>query len=203
MSGDYLKLYAKVSRTQALGCFNRFAIWVQGCPFRCVGCMTPDSLPLEGGDTITIKALADEILATADIEGLTITGGEPFLQAQSLTLLIQQVRLQRDIGVIVYSGYEFKALQRQAQRNLAIAELLACIDLLIDGQFIESLNDGLSLRGSANQQVYALTERYIDKLHLYGQTQRQVEIHLQAKQMMVVGIAGQQFLQQWQAMNES
>lgn len=203
MSGDYLKLYAKVPRTQALGCFNRFAIWVQGCPFRCVGCMTPDSLPLEGRDTITIKALADEILATADIEGLTITGGEPFLQAQSLTLLIQQVRLQRDIGVIVYSGYEFKALQRQAQRNLAIAELLACIDLLIDGQFIESLNDGLSLRGSANQQVYALTERYIDKLHLYGQTQRQVEIHLQAKQMMVVGIAGQQFLQQWQAMNEA
>ncbi len=203
MSVDSLKLYAKVSRTQTLGCFSRFAIWVQGCPFRCVGCMTPDSLPLEGGETVTINALADEILATVDIEGLTITGGEPFLQAQELALLIQQIRLQRDIGVIVYSGYEFKELQRQAQKKSAIADLLTSIDLLIDGQFIENLNDGLSLRGSANQQIYALTERYHDKLHLYGQAQRQVEIHLQATQMMVVGIAGQQFLQQWQAMNES
>jgi len=187
-----LSLYMRTLRTEALGPGSRYALWVQGCPFRCQGCLASESLPSEGGEWITVETLASEILSVREgLEGITISGGEPFMQASALSQLIQLIRAEWDAGVIVYSGFTLEQLQRRADsvHSRAIRALLDQIDLLIDGQYIESLNDGKSLRGSSNQVVTPLSERYLDSLDLYGQQGRKVELLVRPNQTFnLVGV---------------
>ena len=195
-----ITLYAKVPRTRSLGPFVRFAVWVQGCPFRCPGCMTTDAQPFEGGRLTPIEQLADEMLATDDIEGLTLSGGEPFTQAAGLAALVQRVRARRELGLIVYSGYRLEALRQMAGADDGVAGLLAQIDLLIDGPYVAALNDGAPLRGSANQRVLPLTDRYLGSLHCYERDQpRGVELHVDIGERMLVGVPSARQLAWWQA----
>lgn len=195
-----LQVYHIVPHTRVLGPFLRFALWVQGCPLRCPGCMTPGSLPFEGGMEVAVDALAAHILATPGIEGLTLSGGEPFAQAGALAALLALVRAERDLGVIIYSGYILAKLRRMQSATA----LLAQTDLLIDGQYQAKRNDGLSLRGSANQKIHALSQRYRDAIPLYyGQSRREVEAHLGHDSVMLVGIPGVETLRQWQILKEN
>ncbi len=193
-----LRVYARLAQTRVLGIGLRYALWVQGCPFHCQDCMTPDALSSEGGELLSIADLATEIIAVPEISGITISGGEPFAQAAALAQLLTQVRQQRDLGVIVYSGYQLHQLQRQAKHHTAFADLLAHIDLLVDGLYVAELNDGLSLRGSANQQAWALTARYQTEVFQYGDTQRAVEVHLLSDAALLAGIPSPALLQHWQ-----
>jgi anaerobic ribonucleoside-triphosphate reductase activating protein len=194
-----LQLYARIAGTYTLGPGFRYAIWVQGCPFRCIGCMTPDSQPFQGGEILSVDALATSILNTDNLEGLTVSGGEPFTQAEGLALLIRKVRQQRDVGVIVYTGYTLSHLHNKANNDKGIAELLRQTDLLIDGLYVERYNTGEPLRGSSNQQLQQLTDRYQTAMTIYEPNQaRQVEIHLTERTAMLVGIPSIQQTALWQ-----
>ena len=191
ISSTYLNIYMKHSCTEALGPGKRYALWVQGCPFRCKGCLAPDTLPLEGGERVLVSDLAKEIIqASNDLDGITISGGEPFLQAAPLSELIRLVRSEWNAGVIVYSGFTFQQLSQinSLSQKYQFDLLLNQVDLLIDGQFIENKNDGLSLRGSANQQVIALTERYQDEIGIYGKQGRKVEMVIKGQAYDLIGV---------------
>ena len=188
-----IRLYASLPQTRALGPYTRFAVWVQGCPRSCSGCMTPAAQSEEGGSLIAIDNLSQQITATPNIEGLTVSGGEPFSQAEALRSLLENIKSRRDLGVIVYTGYYLTELRQLAADKNEIAELLNMIDLLIDGPYIKTLNDGLSLRGSANQGLHLLTERYANVLEKhYCQPRRAVELHLQDREMLLAGIPGRE-----------
>ncbi|ALG67819.1 4Fe-4S single cluster domain-containing protein [Beggiatoa leptomitoformis] len=194
-----LQLYALIPQTHVLGPFTRFALWVQGCPFRCHDCMTPDALRVDGGTSVEITELAQQILNTPTIEGITLSGGEPFAQSAELLELIHQIKRVKSLGIIVYSGYTLEQLQKMAKKHPAVAGLLDQIDVLIDGLYIAEQNDGLSLRGSKNQQIHALTPRYAALIaEYYAQSQRAVEMHLLADTVMLVGIPGINLLSTWQ-----
>ena len=170
-----------------MGPYNRFALWTQGCPFSCAGCMTPDSQSFEGGQDISVETIAELILNIQDIEGITITGGEPFAQSEPIVRLLKILKKQKDFGVIVYSGYTMKQLNQK--NSHIIKEFLNLIDTLIDGKYIEMLNDGKSARGSSNQQICQLTSRYDKIYNTYcKENSRNIELHLQKEQIMVVGI---------------
>lgn len=150
--------------SHVLGPGLRYVVWVQGCRRHCPGCITPESRPLDGGIDINIKDLAEDIIAHTKIDGLTISGGEPFLQAHELSLLLELVHAQRpELTVIVYTGYLFESLQA-----LPFSEtLLRHVDVLIDGEYIESLDDGVGIRGSSNQRIIPVSHRldaYLDKM---------------------------------------
>ena len=197
---ETLTLYARLPRTRALGPCTRFALWVQGCPFHCPGCMTPDARPFAGGETVAIDRLAAEVLAVDDIEGLTVSGGEPFTQAAGLATLVRQVRAHRDLGLILYTGYRLEDLRQLATDAPGVADLLSCIDLLIDGPYVAAQNDGAPLRGSANQRVIPLTDRYIEQLHCYDRDQpRAIELHVEIGERMLVGIPSARQLAWWQS----
>lgn len=160
--------------------------------------MTPVSRPVAGGHLFSIDGLVDKILGVDDIEGITVSGGEPFCQAGGLVSLIRRLRTHRDLGVIVYSGYRLKSLRRLAKQNPAVSGLLAQIDLLIDGPYIAERNDGAPLRGSANQGVIPLSGRYLPFLSSYGPNQpRNVELHLDIGERMLVGIPSSRQLAWW------
>ena len=126
---------------------------------------------MHAGTPMDTGALAWEII-TSNAEGITISGGEPFLQAQALCRLLHTVKRHRDMGVILYTGF----LLEEIQQLESGPELLALCDLVIDGPYIQELDDSKSLRGSSNQRVIPLTDRYKPYLNLYGTGPRQVQI---------------------------
>ena len=176
-----INLYMTARMTESLGPYKRYAIWVQGCLKRCKGCISPDAQPFDGGYNADIDVLAQEILFVSEIEGITISGGEPFLQQEALSALIDAVRRKRDIGVIAYTGMRYE--------EICDTSLARCCDLIIDGEYIEELNDDRSLRGSSNQRVICLTDRYKDVVdQYYGQPGRKVEFVPTDSGIQMIGI---------------
>jgi anaerobic ribonucleoside-triphosphate reductase activating protein len=140
---------------------------------------------MEDGMPTSSRALALEIILS-EAEGLTISGGEPFLQAEALMDMITHVRKERDLGVIVYTGYTLDELT--AMQSAHVANLLNCVDLLIDGAYISELNDGVGLRGSSNQNIVPLTERYAGFLEHFRTSKRNVEVISKRIETRYVGI---------------
>jgi len=158
--------------------------------------MTPDALTFDGGYSADIRHVAAKIISTENIEGVTISGGEPFEQAGALYRLIKNVKKIRDFGTIVYTGYEIGELREK--KNKDIARFLEIIDTLIDGPYVRESDDGLSLRGSANQRAIHLTGRYSEVWDRhYARTGRKVELHMLENEIFLVGIPGREMLEKW------
>ncbi len=134
-----LRLHMVAAPVHTLGPYARFGIWVQGCMKNCPGCVTLDARPLYGGYEMDVDTLARLVLRRPDIEGLTISGGEPFLQGDALYRLILKIRCAADIGVILYTGYAYEEIGGQP--------LAGQCDAIIDGPYLADLDDGRSLRG--------------------------------------------------------
>lgn len=176
--------------SKVLGPGIRYVIWTQGCPFRCKGCATPASRSLDTDKKICISDLADDILSRPAIEGITISGGEPFLQAGVLADLLNITSSKRpELTVLAFTGYTLKELiWPEAKR------LLSHLDLLIDGPYQQDLNDNIGLRGSSNQCFHFFTPRLLpwkDEL-IYGK--RKVEIHIRHNKNVVYGIPSKTLL---------
>ncbi len=160
---DTIYVYMKEPEVHVLGPGIRYALWVQGCRQSCPGCVAENAKIMEMGMPVKIDALVYEIVLSK-AEGITISGGEPFLQAEELTDLLIKIHRKREMGVIVYTGYLYDELLKDDSAR----KFLAMIDLLIDGPYIRELDDGRSLRGSSNQRVLFLTDRYREYGGEYG-----------------------------------
>jgi anaerobic ribonucleoside-triphosphate reductase activating protein len=140
---------------EGLGPGRRVAIWLRGCDRHCAGCISPELWePGEPTPPAEIAGILAPLLPQSD--GLTVSGGEPFYQAEALTALIELLRGHADVEVMVYTGF---LLEELAAQGGATAGLLESIDILIDGPFEESAPNTLRWRGSDNQRVHLLTER--------------------------------------------
>src|SRR5262245_2475799 len=80
-----------VPRTEAEGPGHRYAIWVQGCPFRCKGCCNPEMLVFEQKQSMSVGSIVEDMLRH-DVEGVSFLGGEPISQAASFAELAERVR---------------------------------------------------------------------------------------------------------------
>jgi anaerobic ribonucleoside-triphosphate reductase activating protein len=142
-------------RSVANGPGERFVVWVQGCTLRCSGCWNPDTWSTRPRRLFSVDALADEIIGTAGIEGVTLTGGEPFEQAAALADLA--VRVQGvGLSVMVFTGYELDELAHPEQQRL-----LALCDVIVAGRYVRAQRTlDTPWRGSSNQSLHFLSERY-------------------------------------------
>ena len=161
-----LNVAAWERRSVVNGPGERFVLWVQGCPFRCPGCYNPAYLPRAGGTPLSAPAVAGLVLATSGIEGVTYTGGEPMAQARGLSEVSRRVRAA-GLSVFCFSGYTLEELRRSRSRS--VHELLGELDVLVDGRYEAEHSGALPWRGSANQRVHFLTDRY---RHLAASLQR-------------------------------
>lgn len=185
---EKLRLYMTAPCSEVLGPYKRFIVWVQGCKRRCKGCIAKDSWALDGGELVEVDAIVQQILRQENIEGITISGGEPFLQQDALCELIRKVREHKNIGVIIYTGMKYSEIENTALAHSA--------DLIIDGEYVEELNDNKSLRGSSNQNVLCLTERYKDIIpEYYGRSGRKIELILADGITKMIGIPSKEFKQ--------
>ena len=89
---------------------------------------------------MTAEELRDVFLKVSDTEGITISGGEPFLQAEELATMIDGIKAKRDYGVIIYTGFLKEELDKKNENG--VQRLLLHADILIDGHYIKELDDG-------------------------------------------------------------
>jgi anaerobic ribonucleoside-triphosphate reductase activating protein len=180
-----LNIAATCQATNALGPGMRSAVWVQGCPFRCLGCISPEWIPNRIERQVTPQDLADELLSDPSVTGITISGGEPMLQAAGLAETARIIRTIKEVSIICFTGFRYEELLRQPP-SPGVHKLLQQIDVLIDGPFITGLNDNRGLRGSTNQQIYYLSSRLAS--YYLEENPRRAEIHIQNGQAFLVGV---------------
>ncbi len=173
--------------TRALGPGLRSVAWVQGCPFRCRGCIAPDWIPFREARPVTPADLAAELLANPAVTGLTFSGGEPMAQAAGLAAVIAAAREQRPLTLICFTGYRLAEL-RSRPPGPGVADLLAQTDVLIDGRYVAARNSGRGLRGSDNQQIHFLTSRLAGHAAELADGPRRAEIRFQGREALLVGV---------------
>lgn len=155
---DTLRIAEILYQCAVLGPGIRSVLWLQGCLRHCKGCIGNEYRPIDGGREISLDEVAHNILKQKNIEGVTFSGGEPMLQAQALYALILRIKEKRDLSFCCYTGHTLEELH---ERGAAAQKmLLSKLDILIDGPYILEKHTDLKWRGSYNQKVHLLTDRY-------------------------------------------
>lgn len=158
-----LNIGLEVSDTEAEGPGKRYAIWVQGCSFRCRGCCNPELLNFYNNDMMidhaeNVISRIEAAMKAHDIVGVSLLGGEPFLQAEGLAYIADWCQ-DAGLDVMVYSGFTLKQIQDRRDANWN--HLLENTDLLVDGKYVQSKPDTQRRWiGSTNQKLHCLTEKY-------------------------------------------
>jgi anaerobic ribonucleoside-triphosphate reductase activating protein len=174
--------------TKALGPGIRSVVWVQGCPFHCEGCFSPNWIKKQQNEAWAPLDLA-KMLVFPEMEGITISGGEPMDQADGVLELIQDVKkINSKSSIVIYTGYTIATL-RKRHAGHPIHELLRTVDVLIDGLYVQQKNDNKGLRGSNNQKIHHLTDRYLN--FDFENDQRIQEYYIRENEIQIVGIPDQ------------
>ena len=150
---DTIRLSGVIRESIVDGPGIRMVVFAQGCKHNCYGCHNPDTHDLLGG----YEANIDKILKAVDenplLQGVTFSGGEPFLQAGIFAKLAKGIH-KRGLDVITYTGYTIEQLLNGIEDNPEWRELLNETDTLVDGPFImEQKSLTIKFRGSRNQRV--------------------------------------------------
>lgn len=136
----------------------RYVVFAQGCTRACPGCHNPQTHPLDGGSWMETDDLLAQFRENPLLAGMTISGGEPFLQAGPLAALAEGVHAAGRT-VMIYTGHLFEELLDMADKDPAVRRLLDAADILVDGPYVEAERDlELEFRGSANQRVLTRME---------------------------------------------
>jgi len=129
----------------------RYVVFTQGCLHNCHGCHNPETHDLNGGYEMDVDDIIEDIHKSKYINGVTFSGGEPFLQAEALSYIAQAIKCN-NLNIVTYTGYTFEELLNSSDKNKK--NLLSLSDLLIDGKFKLSERDlSLKFRGSKNQRI--------------------------------------------------
>lgn len=145
---------------KVLGPGDRVGIWFCGCNHHCKGCSNPELWDFQDRYGITLENVLSLVKRISDkykIDGFTITGGDPFLQYEDLKLLLSKLTIISD-DILVYTGYTVEELKGRDLSNISV---------LIDGKYVEELNDNSLLRGSSNQRIHILQDKYRERYKEY------------------------------------
>lgn len=173
-----LKLAAYLARSRANGPGLRTVLWVQGCPLRCKGCFNEKFWPAEGGQETLIEDLLIRIMGEST-EGISLSGGEPFMQALPLAKIAECVQAAGR-SVLTFSGFSVGELRLRADQGSK--RLLAATDLLVAGPYEQQYPSHHPLLASTNQELVHLTSRY----HDYNFGSKRVEYHIEHTGIVVM-----------------
>lgn len=130
----------------------RCVLFLQGCTHHCPGCQNPETHDIHGGTLCSTQAILNDILTDRNLDGVTLSGGDPLLQPKACTEIAKACK-QHGLSVWVYTGYLFEDIYTEKLGKDA-ANLLQYIDVLVDGLFDEALKSENCLwRGSTNQRL--------------------------------------------------
>lgn len=153
----FLRIHQLITSSLSNGPGKRCVVWVQGCTLGCPGCFNPETHSFHKGTQVNIDDLAARILALHPaIEGITLSGGEPFQQARAISGLLERIKRQSNLTVLAFSGYTLAELSQIRYADSIIDQL----DVLIAGRYVGEQRLATGLIGSSNKEVHFLTSRY-------------------------------------------
>jgi anaerobic ribonucleoside-triphosphate reductase activating protein len=136
---------------------KRAVIWVQGCSLGCANCFNPKTHPHTGGFRINVDELARKVIhESGNLEGLTISGGEPLQQIKPLINFLRQIKTETNFSVIVFTGFTLSEIMLFPEA----VPLLQNIDVLIAGRYEKSGRIAKHLIGSSNKIFHFYSDRY-------------------------------------------
>ena len=125
------------------GC--RYVIWVQGCDLACKGCWNQETWSFNKRRLMYVEEIFREIKSLeSKLDGVTFTGGEPFLQAEKLSILANLIKENTQLNIQIFTGFDKEELTTDEQKKL-----LKYTDILVGGRFDNT-------RQNNNQTVYML-----------------------------------------------
>lgn len=121
----------------------RYVVFTQGCAHRCPGCQNPNTWDFDGGAEVSVESIAEDIKRRYFIDGITLSGGDPFYQEEACMKLLNL--LPDSMNVWVYTGFEYEAIKESSLAKRA--------NVLVVGPYIEALRCEGKPYGSSNQRV--------------------------------------------------
>lgn len=169
---------------KTLGPGHRIGIWTAGCNRSCNGCISPELQSADAGQAM----ITSEIISLVKrigcmLDGFTISGGEPFLQVEALCELIEALSLISD-DILIYTGFSMVELIERHDEH--INRIIALSAAIIDGPYIDELNDGIGVRGSSNQELHVF--KYHEKYRGMDACKREVQTVLYGNKLLTIGI---------------
>lgn len=170
-----LNIMGYLNRSEVNGPGCRAVVWVQGCWRECPDCFNPASWSLAVNQLVSVEELAERILSEPANQGVTFSGGEPFLQAPALAALAKQVKAA-GLNVMSFTGYTLSELRSPSAPEGA-EDLLDQLDILIDGPYVAALaiHAPDSPVSSRNQRLHVFNPAFADKIDWASD---QTEIHI-------------------------
>ena len=135
--------YHKIEKTSvANGTGIRVVLWVSGCSLHCKGCHNPETWNFDGGPEIGAKEIAEDFRKRKLLDGITLSGGDPFYQQESCLELLSFLP---GVNVWIYTGFDYDEISE--------TELAKKANVLVVGKFIEDLKCDGQYFGSSNQKI--------------------------------------------------
>lgn len=172
---------------KSLGPGNRVAIWTIGCRKRCFNCASPELQKFNNKKNVTLEQFQSMLLCIKDnIDGFTITGGEPLCQAEELSLFLDEMRKIAE-DILIFTGFSEKEID--VMKNYEIQECITKAAVVISGEYIDVLNDNkTALVASSNQKIIWNNENYKKKYYSYMKNGRIIENFYYGDNLISVGI---------------
>lgn len=126
----------------------RYVIFCQGCSHNCVGCQNPETWDLNGGNKITVEELAEDIKKHKHIDGVTLSGGDPFFQQEECVSLLNL--LPEHLDVWIYTGFKYDEIKDTQLAQMA--------DYIVVGKFEQDKTVDGKMYGSSNQRIINVKE---------------------------------------------
>jgi anaerobic ribonucleoside-triphosphate reductase activating protein len=120
----------------------RYVVFTQGCGHHCPGCQNPETWDPDGGHEVSVDQLAEDYLGRRLLDGITLSGGDPFFQQDACVELLKRLA---GVNVWIYTGFEYE--------DIRDTELAKMADVLVTGRFIKELACEGKMYGSSNQRI--------------------------------------------------
>jgi anaerobic ribonucleoside-triphosphate reductase activating protein len=123
----------------------RYVVFVQGCKHCCDGCQNPETWSFNGGIEVEAKTIADDFKTRKLLDGITLSGGDPFFQQEECVALLKMLP---GVNVWIYTGFEYEEIKN--------TELAKMANVIVDGRFAKELRCEGKMYGSSNQKIVRL-----------------------------------------------
>jgi anaerobic ribonucleoside-triphosphate reductase activating protein len=172
---------------ETLGYGKRIGIWTIGCPHACFNCSNPELWKENKYKDLPMSYIFQMLSAVkGKVDVVTISGGEPFQQIKELRELVHYIYSNISDDILLYSGYTLDELKRMD--NPDVDDILGHVAAFVDGKYEDEKNDNSPLKGSSNQVVHILNEKYRSRYENLLKGSRQVQTVFVQNDVLAFGI---------------
>ena len=146
--------------------------------------MSPELKDMGSGITLSTEKICEIIDEIGDMDGITISGGEPFLQVKELISLVDRLSEKVNKDILIYTGFTMHELESRYPYEIDFIK--SKVSVIIDGEYIAVMDNGKGLMGSENQKIYVYSN--FEKYKNIRSCERRSQSFLYNGKIILIGI---------------